>query len=93
MRPIQAVGSPSTGESISYREYEARANRPAWDPAHPSSKAIGATELMAYLDGEISLETARDRAIIATRQYAKRQRTWFRARMRGWKRISAHDLY
>jgi tRNA dimethylallyltransferase len=43
---------------------------------------------MEYLDGRKSLEQARDAAVIATRQFAKRQRTWFRSRMRGWNRIA-----
>jgi len=67
---------------------EARANLPGWDPALPSSKAIGAPELIAHLTGDLSLNQARDLATIATRQFAKRQRTWFRARMKGWGRIS-----
>lgn len=74
---------------------EARANLPRWDPAHPSSKCIGAPALIAHLRGEITLEAAREAAIIATRQFAKRQRTWFRARMRNWQCLrlpSAFDL-
>lgn len=67
---------------------EARANMPGWDPSLPSSRAIGAPELIAHLRGETDLATARDRATIATRQFAKRQRTWFRARMGGWQHIS-----
>lgn len=63
---------------------EVRANLPGWDPARPAARAIGAPELVAHLRGEIPLEVARERAIIATRQYAKRQRTWFRARMKAW---------
>ncbi|MGI3165555.1 tRNA (adenosine(37)-N6)-dimethylallyltransferase MiaA [Pseudooceanicola sp. 200-1SW] len=63
---------------------EARANLDGWDPALPSSKAIGGPELIAHLLGEISLDEARERAIISSRRYAKRQRTWFRARMRDW---------
>lgn len=63
---------------------EARANLPRWPRAGGASKAIGAPELMAHLQGEITLDTAREAAIIASRQYAKRQRTWFRARMGGW---------
>lgn len=68
---------------------EARAMRPAWNPAHQSAKAIGAAELIANLDGELSLDEVRDRTIVATRQYAKRQRTWFRKRMTGWIRVEA----
>ncbi|MDU8929778.1 tRNA (adenosine(37)-N6)-dimethylallyltransferase MiaA [Alisedimentitalea sp. MJ-SS2] len=68
---------------------EARANLAHWDPNHPSSRAIGAPELIAHLRGELSLNQARDAAIIATRQYAKRQRTWFRARMKEWNALQA----
>lgn len=71
---------------------EARANLALWSPALPSAKAIGAAELIAHLRGELSLDAARDRAITATRRYAKRQRTWFRARMRDWQRVSACDI-
>lgn len=71
---------------------EVRANLAIWDSALPSMKAIGAPDLAAHLRGEISLEAAREAATIATRQYAKRQRTWFRARMRDWRRIAADTL-
>lgn len=63
--------------------------RDRYDPALPACKAIGVPELMACLNGEMTLDTARERATIATRQYAKRQRTWFRARMGAWHRIDA----
>ena len=63
---------------------EVRANLPGWDPTQPSAKAIGAPELVAHLQGQITLDEARDRAVISSRQYAKRQRTWFRARMGDW---------
>lgn len=63
---------------------EARANLPRWDRAGGARKAIGAPELIAHLRGEMTLEAAREAAVIASRQYAKRQRTWFRARMGGW---------
>lgn len=68
---------------------EAKANLPHWDPTLPSSKAIGAPELIAHLRTEMTLDAARNAATIATRQFAKRQRTWFRARMRDWHRIEA----
>lgn len=66
---------------------EARANLASWNPKDPSAKAIGAPELIAYLKNDLSLEDARARAIIASHQYAKRQRTWFRKRMRDWQVI------
>lgn len=71
---------------------EVRANLAHWDPSLPSCRAIGAPELVAYLRGEITLDQARDSATISTRQYAKRQRTWFRARMRSWQQVSAAEL-
>lgn len=67
---------------------EAEANLPRWEAAGGASKAIGAPELIAHLRGEITLDEARERAVIATRQYAKRQRTWFRARMGDWHPVS-----
>jgi tRNA dimethylallyltransferase len=63
---------------------EARANLATWNPDHLSAKAIGAPELIAHLQGQMTLAAAQEAATIATRQFAKRQRTWFRARMRGW---------
>lgn len=54
------------------------------DPSLPLMKAIGVRELGDYLDGILTLEAATERAVIATQQYAKRQRTWFRSRMADW---------
>jgi tRNA dimethylallyltransferase len=71
---------------------EVRANLADWDPARPSSRAIGASELAGYLRGETTLDQAREGATIATRQFAKRQRTWFRARMQSWRRVAAADV-
>jgi tRNA dimethylallyltransferase len=67
---------------------EARANLATWSGTLPSAKAIGARELIAHLSGEIGLDEARAQAITASHQYAKRQRTWFRARMSGWQKIA-----
>ena len=46
----------------------------------PSIRAAGYSQLWNYLEGEVSLDEAVDRAIIATRQLSKRQQTW----LRGW---------
>lgn len=51
------------------------------DPALPAMKALGVAALAAHLDGAVDLETAVERAVRATRNYAKRQVTWFRHRM------------
>jgi len=48
------------------------------DPRWPGLKAHGAPELFRYFREEITLAEARQIAIDHTRQYAKRQMTWFR---------------
>ena len=63
---------------------EAQKNLENWDPALLSNRAIGAPELIAYLQGQLTLEEAREAATTATRQFAKRQRTWFRSKMTNW---------
>lgn len=66
---------------------EVRANLADFDFTRPADRAIGAPELVAHLRGQMSLGDARDAAIVATRQYAKRQRTWFAGRMRDWRGV------
>jgi tRNA dimethylallyltransferase len=57
------------------------------DRSLPAMRAIGVPEFAAAISGEISLEEAVSRAKIATRQYAKRQATWFRNQFdASWKR-------
>ncbi len=63
---------------------EVEAELPFWQPTRAASRAIGAPELVAYLRGELTYDAAVEAAKIATRQYAKRQRTWFRNRMKQW---------
>lgn len=60
------------------------------DPALPATKAIGVRELQSVTADVATLEEARQRAIAATRQYAKRQMTWFRNQFGPeWMRIPA----
>jgi tRNA dimethylallyltransferase len=47
---------------------------------HPSMRAVGYRQMWRHLDGQCTLAEARDRSIVATRQLAKRQLTWLRAR-------------
>ena len=63
---------------------EARAALPHWQPRAQWARAIGAAELIAHLRGEMTLGDAAEAAIIATRQYAKSQRSWLRNRMKDW---------
>lgn len=56
-----------------------------------SPQAIGYKEIVAYIEGSCSLEEALDSIKLATRRYAKRQRTWFRKDRRiHW--IDANEL-
>lgn len=59
------------------------------DPSLPVMKAIGVPEIGAWLDGAMDEGEAIRLATIATQQYAKRQRTWFRNRMGDWPRRGA----
>lgn len=61
----------------------------ALDPALPAMRAIGVPDLLDALSEKISVPEAVARAKIATRQYAKRQSTWFRHQLGPqWKRFS-----
>ena len=66
---------------------EVRAALPDWSPRLPSSRAIGAPELVAYLNGLTTRSEAIFAAVLASRRYAKRQRTWFRSRMTDWREM------
>jgi len=44
-----------------------------------ASRAIGYREMLAVLDGELTLAEAAEQTVVATRRFARRQETWFRA--------------
>ena len=43
-----------------------------------AASAIGYREVTAYLDGDLTLDEARERTVVATRRFARRQDSWFR---------------
>lgn len=43
-----------------------------------AQRAIGYAQVISFINGEISLEQAIEETIIATRQYVRRQETWFK---------------
>jgi tRNA dimethylallyltransferase len=53
-------------------------------PSAPAWQAIGYADLAAVVRGERSLASATAAIVLATRRYAKRQRTWFRNRFVDW---------
>ena len=65
---------------------EGENNLENWNESFPSSKAIGAQELIAHLKNKITIDELKEQILIATRQYAKRQRTWFRSKMKTWEK-------
>ncbi|MBP0614865.1 tRNA (adenosine(37)-N6)-dimethylallyltransferase MiaA [Jiella mangrovi] len=66
------------------RRFEARFP----EPGPTAGKAIGLAELGSFLRGGSSYEEARERSIVRTRQYAKRQETWFRHQFDdSWERL------
>ena len=53
----------------------------------PAMRSVGYRQYWQYMDGDLSLSQAREKAIIATRQLAKRQYTW----LRSWPEIHWFD--
>ncbi|MEK1851281.1 MAG: tRNA (adenosine(37)-N6)-dimethylallyltransferase MiaA [Phyllobacterium sp.] len=54
----------------------------------PAMRAIGVREISEMLAGRLRIEEAAELATIATRQYAKRQMTWFRNQLgEDWERL------
>lgn len=53
--------------------------RPELTADHPSMRSVGYRQFWQHLDGTYDLDEARDRALFATRQLAKRQITWLRS--------------
>lgn len=74
-------------------EVRAAYQSPEFDAGLPIMKAVGYRQLFAALDGRMSESEAVERAIIATRQYAKRQLTWLRKDLEvAWLDSSQPDL-
>jgi len=59
-------------------EVQALYDRGDLNPQLPAIRAVGYRQVWQYLAQEITFEAMRERAIIATRQLAKRQLTWLR---------------
>lgn len=49
-----------------------------------SNNILGLKEILSYLEGKMTLKEAIERSVIRTRQYIKRQMTWFRGQMKDW---------
>lgn len=53
----------------------------SWTARLPAMKALGVPELLAFVEGKCSLDEASAQAKLHTRQYAKRQMTWFKNKL------------
>jgi len=62
------------------------------DPTLPAAKILGLRELLALEAGTMSEADAVTAAVTATRQFAKRQVTWFRHRMADWHWAEVDDI-
>jgi tRNA dimethylallyltransferase len=62
---------------------EVRALAGRVDPGAGAWTATGYDAMRRVVTGELTLEEGRQRVVVATRQYAKRQRTWFRHQLSG----------
>ena len=70
-------------ESGAIKEVE-KVYKTCWDINLPFSKAIGAQDIISYLNNGISLDKLTQNIDLKTRQFAKRQRTWHRNYMKNW---------
>jgi len=61
-------------------------------PDLPAARALGVPQLLAHLEGSLSLDEAIELAILETRRYAKRQMTWFRHQLPDWTVIERSEI-
>ena len=56
------------------------------------NKVIGIKEIKMFLKNQINLEKTKETISIRTRQYAKRQTTWSKGKMKSWTKINPKNL-
>ena len=57
-----------------------------------ANKVIGIQEINSYIKGINTMEDTKEKILIKTRQYAKRQMTWARGQMQTWKKLDTENL-
>ena len=57
-----------------------------------SNKVIGINEIKDFLNKKSDLSEVKEKILVKTRQYAKRQSTWARGQMMNWRKINPKDL-
>ena len=53
---------------------------------------IGINEIKDFVEKKSDLSEAKEKILVKTRQYAKRQSTWARGQMTNWQKINPKDL-
>jgi tRNA dimethylallyltransferase len=61
------------------------------DASLPAAKTLGLREMWEFDEGKLSAAQVEEAIVVGTRQYAKRQTTWFRNKMSGWSWIPAYE--
>ena len=67
-------------EAKKYKELDLSSNS-----LHSANSIIGLNEIALFLEKRISMDELKEKVLIRTRQYAKRQFTWLRGQMKDWK--------
>ena len=57
-----------------------------------ANKVIGVNQILDFLEKSINIDQAKEQISIKTRQYAKRQVTWYRGHMKSWTKIPKSQL-
>ena len=84
-RCIKIVNTASIKEVARFKKMKVRNELSA-------NKIIGINEINNYLQKNYNLDQTREKILIKTRQYAKRQATWARGHMSDWKRLTPNEI-
>lgn len=57
--------------------------RRGYDARHKAMRSLGYSQILSHLDGQLGLSEAQAAIGLATRQYARRQRTYFKSQLNG----------
>ena len=82
-RFLKMLKNGAMNEAKNYKELGLLSNS-----LHSSNSIIGLNEIALYLEKKISIDELKEKVLIRTRQYAKRQFTWLRGQMKDWKGFS-----
>jgi len=79
-RFLKMLKNGAIKEAKDYKEIDLSANS-----LHSANSIIGLNEIASFLEKRISMDQLKEKVLIRTRQYAKRQFTWLRGQMKDWK--------